>query len=122
MGARAAARRRELKLSQIELADLAGISRATLIRLEKGDTNIMLRNLFSVARELRVSVGQLLSENEVEPTSKSLDEIADLVNHLQKVVSDAKRHLVRGLKPTVEGHEPSADEKQDDAGDDDGAQ
>lgn len=54
LGAIARERRRELELSQHELARRAGVTRQWLVRFEKGNTEVALAKVFAVLRELNL--------------------------------------------------------------------
>ncbi|MCS5714750.1 helix-turn-helix transcriptional regulator [Herbiconiux sp. CPCC 205716] len=49
-------RRRELALSQNELAERAEVTRQWLVRFERGNTEVSLSKVFAVLRELGLSV------------------------------------------------------------------
>jgi transcriptional regulator with XRE-family HTH domain len=49
-------------LTQIDLAERAGVSRATIIRLEQGDPNVLPTTLRKLARALRVKPTDLWEE------------------------------------------------------------
>ncbi|MCW2257476.1 transcriptional regulator with XRE-family HTH domain [Providencia alcalifaciens] len=55
-------RRKNLGLSGMELADLIGISQQQISRYERGECNITLENLFSLAIALEVSLIYFLSD------------------------------------------------------------
>lgn len=48
-------RRKELKMTQKELAERVGIARSYIARIEKGETDIQLSSLFRIATALRMS-------------------------------------------------------------------
>jgi predicted transcriptional regulator len=52
LSAAAVLRRKELKLTQSELAVLAGVSHPTVIRLEHGDTGIRVGNALKILTQL----------------------------------------------------------------------
>ncbi len=52
--------REERDLSQEELADLAGLHRAYVGQIERGEKNIGLKNLEKIAKALNVSIKVLL--------------------------------------------------------------
>ncbi len=52
--------RQQAKLSQEELADLAGLHRTYLGGIERGERNVGVLNLIQIARALRVPVAELL--------------------------------------------------------------
>ena len=54
------ARRTELKLSQEELAHLAGIDRSHMGKIERGERNVTLLNIERVARVLQTMPSRLL--------------------------------------------------------------
>lgn len=49
-------------LTQVDLAELAGVSRATIIRLEQGDPNVLPTTLRKLAKALRVKPTDLWEE------------------------------------------------------------
>lgn len=49
-------RRAELKMSQAELAQLANISRPTVVELEKGRTTIQMENFLAVMKALKIKI------------------------------------------------------------------
>jgi transcriptional regulator with XRE-family HTH domain len=53
--------RRGLKLSQEDLADETGLHHTFISLVERGKTNLSLRNLFRIARALNASPSDLLS-------------------------------------------------------------
>jgi transcriptional regulator with XRE-family HTH domain len=63
-----AARRAELGVTQAELAERAGINRATIARIEAGESNVRLENLASIAHALglRLQLSRVAS-GEVHP-------------------------------------------------------
>nr|WP_249812106.1 helix-turn-helix transcriptional regulator [Bradyrhizobium sp. 188] len=58
--------RLSLRLSQADLADRAGIRRALVSDIERGETNATLDTIVRIARVLRVEAHELL-----EPQSRS---------------------------------------------------
>jgi transcriptional regulator with XRE-family HTH domain len=88
MGARVVRRRQELKLTQVELAELAGIARATLIRLESGDANVKLSTICAVAEVMHVGVGYLLGEDTVKVPSIALSRLENIAGELSAVLKD----------------------------------
>jgi DNA-binding XRE family transcriptional regulator len=47
-------RRKELKITQQELADEVGTARSYIARVEKGETDIQISSFFRIARALRI--------------------------------------------------------------------
>lgn len=64
-GARIRARRRYSNLTLNELAIRAGISRAALSKIERGEQDTSVSNAMGLSRALGVDVGELLAEPEV---------------------------------------------------------
>jgi transcriptional regulator with XRE-family HTH domain len=70
LGERVQLLRQRRELTQQKLADQAGVSKMTIIRIEKGTvTNVQLQTLRAIAKVLGVAVDALLAESET-PTPK----------------------------------------------------
>src|SRR5260370_17414135 len=54
IGSRIAARRKELRLKQVEVAAQIGLTRASLANIEKGRQKIMMHQLYRIAEALRI--------------------------------------------------------------------
>ena len=52
--------RRELGLSQLELAEVSKVDLSTINRLERGEANITLRNAFKISKALKMPLADLL--------------------------------------------------------------
>ncbi|HEY4694456.1 MAG TPA: helix-turn-helix transcriptional regulator [Candidatus Nanoarchaeia archaeon] len=52
--------RRELGLSQLELAEVSKVDLSTINRLERGEANITLRNAFKISKALKIPLSDLL--------------------------------------------------------------
>jgi len=61
-GQRVRALRTRKGISQEELADRCGVHRTYMGRIERGETNITLSNIYKVARGLGVSPATLVGE------------------------------------------------------------
>lgn len=59
-GAAVRARRKEIKLSQEALADLAEIDRSHMGKIERGERNVTLLNILKIAGALAVKPSDLL--------------------------------------------------------------
>jgi len=55
--------RMERALTQIELAELAGVARTTIVRLEGGDPNVLPTTLRKLSRALKVKPVELWRED-----------------------------------------------------------
>jgi transcriptional regulator with XRE-family HTH domain len=62
LGAAVRARRRALDLSQEALADLAGIDRSHMGKIERGERNVTLLNIVKIARAVQCQPSELLRE------------------------------------------------------------
>lgn len=60
-GAAVRARRKEMGLSQEALADLAGVDRSHMGKIERGERNVTLLNVLRIARALDTSSTNLLN-------------------------------------------------------------
>ena len=67
LGERLQLLRQRRDLTQQKLADDAGVSKMTIIRIEKGkSTNVQLQTLRSIAKALGLAVEELLTASEQE--------------------------------------------------------
>ncbi|SET24027.1 helix-turn-helix domain-containing protein [Thorsellia anophelis] len=55
-------RRKELKISQEELAALAGIERAHMGRIERGERNVTILNVIKIANAFKCRPSELLAD------------------------------------------------------------
>jgi transcriptional regulator with XRE-family HTH domain len=55
-------RRRKLRVSQKEFADMCGLDRTYIGGIERGERNVALVNIEKIALALRVSLAQLLRD------------------------------------------------------------
>lgn len=63
-GEKARSIRKELQLSQDELADLCGLHRTYIGAVERGERNITLLNAEKIADALQVSLSKLVSRDD----------------------------------------------------------
>jgi len=80
-------------LTQAQLADRAGVSRGTLVRLERGDGGVSIENLLRVLRGLGV----------LEPLAQALDPYATDVGRLRSDERLPKRVRPRSLTGRDDG-------------------
>jgi transcriptional regulator with XRE-family HTH domain len=97
-GARVRAERTRQGLTLETLASAAGVSRATLSNIERGEHNPSLNAATDVARALGVSLSQLLGEEERRPVVK-ITAAERLV--FRDAATGIERHL---LSPPFAGH------------------
>jgi transcriptional regulator with XRE-family HTH domain len=90
LGKRLRTRRHDLSLSQEALAALAGVSRETIRRLERGTITPNLVTLGKIADGLQLSPSALLAE-------RSSDELTDLVLRLPSRERDNMVVMLRAL-------------------------
>lgn len=67
LGAAITQRRRDLKLTQQQLADQAGVSRSWLIRLENGHGGAQLRQVLSVLAALNLAINLTVAPPQEDP-------------------------------------------------------
>jgi transcriptional regulator with XRE-family HTH domain len=68
-------RRRELDLSQEELAERASLHRNYVSDIERGDRNPSLENICKLAKALDIKVSTFFSEYGIDEASIDLDQI-----------------------------------------------
>lgn len=56
------ARRKEMGLSQEALADLAGIDRSHMGKIERGERNVTLLNMIRIAKALHIRLSMLVAQ------------------------------------------------------------
>lgn len=74
VGARVRAARESARLTQEELGQRIGLTRASVTNIEKARQNVQLHTLYSIARELGVPVTALLPSVE-ESASSGVEEV-----------------------------------------------
>jgi putative transcriptional regulator len=86
--------RKELELSQLELANLVGVSRQTIYYLERGSYNPSLTISFKLSEILKKSINEIFYQEPIIKDildGKSLAELRDIANiadvNLEKLVS-----------------------------------
>lgn len=89
VGARLAARRKELRLTQAELAERLGIEKESVSRLETGGISPSLGRLSTLAGALDFPMEDLLRDTSNHPSDQAASLIACLAN-----LSESKRALV----------------------------
>ncbi|MEK8131401.1 helix-turn-helix domain-containing protein [Paenibacillus filicis] len=64
--------RREMKLTQDDVAKLSGISRSMYCNIERGEVTPSLRSAYSISRVLKKSIEQLFFARNARITNKKL--------------------------------------------------
>jgi transcriptional regulator with XRE-family HTH domain len=73
-GRAVALRRGELGLTQFDLANLVGLSRASIANIEKGRQNVLLHHVYDLAEALKMnSVGDLLPARPRATSGRSIE-------------------------------------------------
>lgn len=85
IGARFLALRRRLKYTQEQVAEKSGINSTYYGRVERGEANISLELLVSIASTLGVSLSELL---DIEPEKSRAQLMADFTELLEKASDD----------------------------------
>lgn len=94
LGSAMALRRKQLKLTQNDLASRTGLSRASIANMERGHQNVALHHLYAIASALEVAnVSDLL------PSLKSAtaNQEEDTMIPTSEVLSDTSRANVSGM-------------------------
>lgn len=95
IGERVAARRRELGLTQEQLAERMGVSVQMISNLERCEKVIRANNLLLLSRELGVSCDYILKGN------STVEDFADVVSDLQELGKEdleTVKYLIYKLK------------------------
>lgn len=85
IGARFLTLRRRLKYTQEQVAEKSGINSTYYGRVERGEANISLELLVSIASTLGVSLAELL---DIEPEKDRIQLMADVTALLEKASDD----------------------------------
>jgi phage repressor protein C with HTH and peptisase S24 domain len=70
--------REGLYMKQVDLAELVGLSRNTIINYEKGRRDVTARDLVAIAHALNVSFAYLIGEKGAEATSARIKKMVDI--------------------------------------------
>lgn len=71
--------RQQKGLSQLELAELSKVDLSTINRIERGITNVTLRNAFKITKALHIPIYKFFL---VDRVIKKLDQKGQIVNEL----------------------------------------
>ncbi len=102
IGSRIRARRLEIGMTQVELADAIGVTFQQIQKYEQGINRVAASTLLDVATALRASVISLLPQ-----TSKPADQTDSALQELSEVyanLNDAGRKLLLETARTFDGH------------------
>lgn len=105
VGATVAAKRKQLGLSQEQLAEKIGIQQESLSRMEKGTISPKFERLRQIAEALQCSVADLFREADEDATDRAAtiaDQLAQLTPEQQNAVVRIVEEAVRGMKAGVE--------------------
>jgi len=75
VGARIAARRRHLGMTQETVAARLGMSRASLANIETGRQSLLLHNVYAIAEVLELSLVDLLPASSKQPVTTEQDDV-----------------------------------------------
>ena len=70
--------RERLEMKQVDLAELVGLSRNTIINYEKGRRDVTARDLVAITHVLGVSFAYLIGEKGAEATSARIKKMVDI--------------------------------------------
>ena len=86
VGLRVEKRRRMLKITQEELANLIGLTRTSITNIESGKQRCTLDTLYRIATSLRVSLIELLPDEEIVTTGFRIEPLYEVCwNEVLKV-------------------------------------
>ena len=89
IGAKLAARRRELRLKQAEVASMIGLTRASLANIESGRQKLMLHQIYRLAQALQVEF-----ITDLVPSSFSFEQASGPLVIEGSDVSDTQREQI----------------------------
>lgn len=96
LGARIAARRRHLKISQAVLADAIGVPRTSMILIERGRQKVTAFMLAGLSTELELDLTELLG---IEPNPLPAVPLAlDAPDSVRDFVTDVRRAAMAGQR------------------------
>lgn len=91
IGVRLAAKRKDLGITQADLAERLGIEKETVSRIETGSISISLGRLSLFAESLGLSMDMLLRETSTQPA----DQAATLISALHGLPHESRELVVR---------------------------
>lgn len=99
IGSRIRLIRQKNKISQVELADLSGINKATLCRLEKGERNPSIETIFRLAEAMNVMVTDLIDVNGGYFQESSDNHLSgEVLKYMKKLTIDKQKDLLEIVK------------------------
>ena len=117
LGTRVKTMREQMRLSQVDLAKMAGVGSATIVRLETGQRRTHMSKLEKIAKVLGVSVASLLDEDPlpVQPQSeeqpqgveKTLGRLCTAVERMERtqILEDRIQELERRIADMEDAYE-----------------
>lgn len=98
--------RKKQKLTQVQLADKANISRSYLADVENNRYNPSVDTLKNISNALGVNLNELLSDNELTSTSdmpkKLSPEVETIAAHLEEKAKNITPHKMKMLKRYID--------------------
>lgn len=92
--------RKERNITQERLAELADLNLSYLSEIERGQANVSLSVVNSIAEALEISVAELLVEI---PRSKTNDELFVLLHQVQSLDEKQQRIFINAAKGVMSG-------------------
>jgi transcriptional regulator with XRE-family HTH domain len=96
LGEKIAKRRERLQLSQKDLAEMLGITQSSIAQIEKGQTNPSIGRLMTIAKALKCSIEELVSDKVA--ATLTIDSKANLKNNLE-AIKDYLTSEIERIKP-----------------------
>lgn len=95
--------RKQAKLSQVELASIAGLTKAAVGQIESGITKSPRpENLFKLSRALRIDPEWLITGKTTKEIDEAIDEQRLKVNHLTDKLSQMSEEEIKPLSELVD--------------------
>jgi transcriptional regulator with XRE-family HTH domain len=99
------AERKRTGLSQLDLAELVGLSRTSITNIECGRQPVQLHQLYSFASVLKIDVRNLIPKESAFSSASSNDiENSSIKDSRARYIADAKKFLDKGQKTSLTGN------------------
>ena len=102
IGKRIRAKRKQMDLSQEELAEMVNISTVHMSHIETGNTKLSLPVLVDLANALQVRADDLLFDSSRDSVSATADELQQLLNSCDAQQAKAILDIAKSAKTALE--------------------
>ena len=107
IGNRIRIKRKELNISQEQLAEAADISITHMSHIETGNTKLSLPVLIKIANALHISTDELLCDNVISSKQIYIGEIADILEECDTNQTRIITDLIKAVKQSLDKHQTS---------------